>query len=233
MGAKRLSGLISAGGLIAGLAVASAAVAGSLEISGAGGNFSVPVTSLYEARFQTVIRQQYDYSCGSAAVATLLTYHYDRPTGEKQVFEAMFAAGDQEKIRKLGFSMLDMKAYLEAQGFHADGFRISLDKLVNVGVPAITLINTKGYKHFVLVKGLTEDEILVGDPALGVKVYPRAKFEKLWNGILFAIRDKATVARAHFNQKQDWGVRPKAPIGTALSRDGLGVFSLQLGRSQF
>ncbi len=34
------------------------------------------VVSVKEARFTTTQRQQFDFSCGSAAVATLLTHHY-------------------------------------------------------------------------------------------------------------------------------------------------------------
>ncbi len=57
------------------------------------GNLSVRVTSLKEARFRTTMRQQYDFSCGSAAVATLLTYHYGHPITEQQIFTAMFDLG--------------------------------------------------------------------------------------------------------------------------------------------
>ena len=38
-----------------------------------GGSYRLQVTSLKEARFRTTVPQQYDFSCGSAATATLLT----------------------------------------------------------------------------------------------------------------------------------------------------------------
>ena len=60
----------------------AAATAAELSMIGFGGNFNVPVTSIREGRFQTVIRQEFDFSCGSAALASLLTYHYERPTTE-------------------------------------------------------------------------------------------------------------------------------------------------------
>ena len=212
-------------------------MAGSIEISVAGGNFSVPVTSLREARWQNVIKQQYDYSCGSAAVATLLTYHYDRPTGEKQVFEAMFEAGDQEKIRKLGFSLLDMKSYLETQGFRADGFRVSLDRLAATGIPAIALVNIKGYRHFVVVKGIKTGEVLVGDPALGVNMYPREEFEQIWaNGILFVIRDRKDIAQKRFNMARDWDLYRRAPVGWAEGMRDLAPVTVllpSLGHNEF
>lgn len=40
------------------------------------GNYSIRLTSLKEARFKTTVAQQYDFSCGSAATATLLTFQY-------------------------------------------------------------------------------------------------------------------------------------------------------------
>ncbi len=42
-----------------------------------------------------------------------------------------------------------------------------LEKLDNEGVPAIVLINERGYHHFVVVKGYKNGRVLVGDPARG------------------------------------------------------------------
>ena len=106
----------------------------------AGGSYTISVTSWRDIPFRTVVRQQYDYSCGSAAVATLLLHHYGLDVREAQVFQSMYARGDQERIQRVGFSMLDMRAYLERIGFQADGLRLSLDRLATLGVPAIALI---------------------------------------------------------------------------------------------
>lgn len=210
------------------LPVPAPAFAGQATVVAGGGTvFSVPLTSVREARFKTVVRQQYDFSCGSAAIATLLTYHYDRPTAEQEVFKAMFDAGDQEAIKTKGFSLLDMKNYLESIGFHADGYKAGLAKLAKVGIPAIVLIEIRGYRHFVVVKGVRDGEVVIGDPALGVKIYPRADFEKLMvNHIIFVIRDEIEVARQNFNADRDWAVRAKAPFGTAFGRNSLASFTL-------
>ena len=209
--------------------VAGPAEAGKFRAYIGGSSFSVPVTTIKEARFKTVIKQQYDFSCGAAAVATLLTFHYDRPTSEQDVFKVMFANGDKEKIRKEGFSLLDMKNYLEVNEYKADGFRISLDSLAHSRIPAIVLVQIRGYKHFVLIKGIRGDEVVVGDPAFGVKIYARAKFEKVLAGdVFFVIRTEKELARKHFNDDKDWAVRVKAPFGTALSRQELGSTLLLL-----
>jgi predicted double-glycine peptidase len=129
--------------------------------------------------------------------------------------------------------MLDMKHYLETVGLRSDGFRIALDQLESVGVPAITLINTRGYNHFVVVTGMERGRVLVADPAMGLRAIRRGEFDKMWNGILFMVRDRLTVAQANFNRADQWGVHPKPPID-ALSSETLGSFSMHLpGRNEF
>ncbi|MDJ0943663.1 MAG: C39 family peptidase [Kiloniellales bacterium] len=212
----------------------SGAKAGSVSIESTGGSFNVKVASVREARFKNVVKQQYDFSCGAAAVATVMTYHYERPIEEAEVFSAMFEAGDKEKIQQVGFSLLDMKNYLETQGYRANGYEVPLDKLVEAQIPGIALINTRGYMHFVVVKGVTADHVLVADPAMGNRVYPREDFEAMWNGIVFVILDDDEIAAAHFNQERDWRVRAKPPVDLVRRmRDESGYFSLTLPRQNY
>lgn len=204
------------------LVMSPPADAGVISIPGAsGGDFTVKVTSLKEARFKTTIRQQYDFSCGSAALATLLTFHYEDPLGEPEVFKAMYDAGNQEKIKKDGFSLLDIKKYLQARGYRADGFRTTLDKLKEIGIPAIVLINHDGYRHFVVVKGVTGSGVLLGDPSHGLRRMPRDRFESMWNGLLFLIRNKQNVATRYFNRERAWQTHARAPLGMALGNHEL------------
>ncbi len=207
------------------------ASAGTVWLPGVAGMSNVPTTSLQESKFAQVVRQQYDFSCGSAAVATLLTFHYARQTKEQDAFGAMYAAGDKEKIAVAGFSLLDMKAYLESIGYMADGYQATLDTLESAGVPAIALINYRGYRHFVVVKGIQNDEILIGDPALGIKFMSRSGFEALWdNGILFIIKNKPEVGQQHFNQSTEWNALGRAPLGAALTSDSLAQLTVGLPR---
>lgn len=207
----------------------------ALDLPGyGGGKFTVPVISLKEARFKATLRQQYDFSCGSAAVATLLTHQYDYPVSEQQVFEEMFAHGNQQKIQKEGFSLLDIKQYLAKHGFVADGFEQPLQKLADTGLPAIVLIAEKGYHHFVVIKGMRDGRILIGDPSSGTRAIPRSSFEAIWvNKLLFVIHNQQQGA-VKFNNTADWRVAPRAPLGTVINNDGLGNVSLpKLGPGDF
>jgi predicted double-glycine peptidase len=198
-----------------------------------GVHYSVPVKSIKEVRRASTMLQQYDFSCGSAALATLLTHHYDYPANERTIFEDMYTRGDQQKIRKEGFSLLDMKNFLEARGFHADGFQQPLEKLAEAGIPAIVLISENGYNHFVVIKGLRGDRILIGDPASGTRVMPRELFEGIWkNKLLFVVHNR--IEQARFNLASDWSAAPLAPLASGVGRDSLSNITLpKLGPGDF
>ena len=195
---------------------------------GIGGDLTVSVASYKETKYRSVIKQKYDFSCGSAAVATLLTHHYGLPTTETEAFNAMFEAGDRDKIRKKGFSLLDMKSYLERRGLRADGYRLSLDALADLGVPAIVLINAGGYKHFVVVKGIKDGVVLYADPARGLERTSAQRFSDMSEGITFLVKDQARMARASFNDAKDWKARQGAPLGAADGQIGISEFPLSL-----
>ncbi len=228
---KSFSGLLKVMALS--VALNGVACAGAFTLPGAtgiGGTLSVPLHSITESKFDGVVKQFHDFSCGSAAVATLLSYHYEHAVSEEDVFTYMWERGDKKKIESLGFSMLDMKKYLDAQGFRSDGFKISLEKFRKYHVPGIVLINTNGYQHFVVIKGLNDRMVLVGDPALGKRVIPLEDFKKQWSGIVFLIRNHANIGRYYFNQRDEWGNLASAPLeaGVARNRPDLSDLSLSL-----
>lgn len=216
------------------VALASTAAAQQAYLpSMGGGDVVMPVTSIRQSRLAGTLLQQYDFSCGSAAVATLLTHHYGLAISESTVFESMFRQGDPQKIRREGFSLLDMKRFLKSQGFEADGFEQPLEKLLEARVPAIVLINENGYHHFVVVKGLRGDRVLLGDPANGTRAVLRPDFEASWQSrLLFVIHNR--MESAHFNRTADWRAAPQAPLMAGVNRDGLAAITMPaLGPGDF
>jgi predicted double-glycine peptidase len=200
---------------------ATPAVAMKAEVqTSPGTSYPIRLTSLKEARFRNTIRQKYDFSCGSAAVATLLTYQYGYPIDEQAAFDVMFTNGDRAKIGKEGFSLLDIKRFLASRGFDADGFDVPLEKLDDEGIPAIVLINERGYHHFVVIKGYKNGRVLVGDPARGTRSMSKRRFDAMWNNhVVFVIHNERD--RAIFNSPRDWAVAPAAPISEGIERNGL------------
>ncbi|CAM2195419.1 C39 family peptidase [Paraburkholderia kururiensis] len=219
--------------LAAGMIV-QAASADPINISDPrGGYYGMHVTSLKEARFKRTVKQQFDFSCGSAAVATLLTYQYDYPVTEQQAFIEMYEHGNQEKIRREGFSLLDIRNFLMAHGFQADGYEVPLSKLEETKTPAIVLIVEHGYHHFVVVKGMRNGRVLIGDPATGTRAISQETFEERWQDhVVFVIHNRPEPPR--FNDVSDWHVAPQAPLYVGIPRDSLfQVVVPKLGPGEF
>ena len=147
-----------------------------------------PVRSLLEIRQANVIVQQWDVSCGAAALATLLTYHQGDPVSEKAVAQAMLGKTDPLRVKlRRGFSLLDLKRYAEARGFQAEGYSgMSLAELEQLG-PAIVAVTLDRYPHFVVFRGRSGDRVLLADPAFGNRSVEVEVFEKAWQKIAFAV----------------------------------------------
>ena len=102
-----------------------------------------------------------------------------------------------------------MKRYLESLGLVADGYRLPLEMLRETSTPAIAVIKVKSYKHFVVVKGVSAQNVLIGDPAMGLRMETRKHFRTLWkNKIVFVIHEgpDILITKKTFNNPQDWNI---------------------------
>lgn len=138
-------------------------------------------------KFEDLVRQQTDFSCGAAVMATIFNGAYGYQTTERQVLVNMLKVADPDTVRQKGFSLLDMKTYAQSVGLNAEGYRIDYPALAGLNIPVIVLIDVRGYKHFVVVRKVFGDQIAIGDPALGNRTMTRAQFEQAWNNIAFVV----------------------------------------------
>ncbi len=171
------------------IGLASVAEAAQMPIAALPGGTVIykPVQSLRERRFADLVQQKTDFSCGAAALATVLKQAYWLDVDETHIIEGMLANSDQELVKTQGFSMLDMKRYVESIGMRARGYRIEPENLSSVSIPVVVLMDIRGYKHFVVLQRTEKDWVYVGDPVLGHKRYKFDDFVKGWNGIIFAV----------------------------------------------
>jgi hypothetical protein len=153
----------------------------ALALATPAGTQAKAVRTLLDLRDQALVRQQWDLSCGAAAVATLLTYEWNDPVTERQAALGMLRAGDAQLVRaRLGFSLLDLKRFAATRGLLATGYAgLSLDELIGM-TPAIVPLQARGSGHFVVVRGRRGDRVLVGDPAFGNRTLTTDAFLKLW-----------------------------------------------------
>jgi predicted double-glycine peptidase len=148
-----------------------------------------PVRSLLEMRQEGVVIQQWDASCGAAALATVFTYTLGNPVTEREVAQAMLRRTDPLRVKvRGGFSLLDMKRFAESRGFKAEGYRgLSLEELLAQKSP-IVLISARGDPHFVVVRGRREGRIELADPAFGNRSMSVERFSEAWqDGIGFVV----------------------------------------------
>ena len=149
-----------------------------------------PVRSLLEIRQQNVVVQKWDTSCGAAALATLLRHQHGLGDSEKEIAEAMLRVTDPLKVKvRGGFSLLDLKRYADARGLEGVGYmNLSLDDLLDMA-PAVVPVMTRGYPHFVVVRGRSDEKVLIADPAFGNRTMDVLTFERAWQGnIGFIVR---------------------------------------------
>jgi predicted double-glycine peptidase len=152
-----------------------------------------PVRSLLEIRREGVVVQQWDLSCGAAALATVLTYGLKDPITEKSVAQGMLRGTDALRVKvRGGFSLLDMKRFAESRGHTAQGFRnVSMEELLRMQNPIVP-IDEHGDPHFVVVRGLRDGRVDIADPGFGNRLMSVERFSSAWKeGIAFVVARKA------------------------------------------
>lgn len=151
------------------------------------GLLHVPVVSFQDRQFAGIVHQQTDYSCGAAAIATILDDAYGMRLSERAAIVGMLRVSDFQTVKYRGFSMLDMKHYVESIGMRGIGYKLTLDMLYKVQVPSIVLMSIEGYEHFVVLKKATPEYVYVADPMLGNRSIPTPDFVSSWNNIIFVV----------------------------------------------
>ena len=152
-----------------------------------------------------VVKQQYDYSCGSAALATLLNYYLGEQFTEKQVIQALVEYGDKQQIEKLrAFSLLDMKRFVEKLGYKGTGYKAEIEDLKNLGKPCIVPVEIFGYSHFCVFRGIFQDHVFLADPYLGNVSYTVGEFKKMWQrNVAFVVTNGEIVSSALMLKEED------------------------------
>lgn len=143
------------------------------------------VKSLFEMRQENTVIQQWDLSCGAAALTTLLNFQHQDMVTEKAVATALM--GREEYIKnpmlvniRQGFSLLDLKRYVDGRGYEGIGYgKLTFDDLVKKA-PIIVPVNLLGYNHFVVFRGTKGNRVLVADPAWGNRTLLIKQFEEVW-----------------------------------------------------
>jgi len=208
-------------------AAQSAGVGGATAHASAAPDRELRVASMRELRDRGVVRQQLDYSCGAAALATLLTYGLDAPTDEESLLRAVFEPLSPEQLvdlQKNGLSLRHLQVLAEQRGFKAQGFRLGADQLAKLRRPVIVFIRPGGYPHFAVLKGVRDGRAYLADPSLGNVRMPLTRFVEQWadasdpseRGVIFAVERTDGQWPARYALQSQDGLAPPIEAGSAL-----------------
>lgn len=141
-------------------------------------------------KFEQIVKQGLDYSCGSASMATILEYYFGDPISESSLTLDMTARLSKEELEdriKEGFSMLDMRDTLVRFGYQAVGVKLSFEQVQQLKGPIVVLLRKEEINHFVVLKGIVNDLVQIADPTSGNLKLTKSEFLHYWQGEALAI----------------------------------------------
>lgn len=133
----------------------------------------LPVQSWKALRDARIVKQDKDFSCGGASLATLLNEFYHQNVTEEALLKAM----DKGDLRA---SFDDMQKALPKFGFKAQGFAATYEQLIKLKMPVVVYLKHRKDDHFSVLRGINEDTVWLADPALGNRTYSKAQFLDMW-----------------------------------------------------
>ena len=151
------------------------------------------VKNARQIRNEYVVMQQRDFSCGAAALATVLNYYWEENVSETALLVLVAKILTKEELKDRvtnGLSLIDLKRVAQAGGYTAILGKFSIERLGESKLPLIVAITVNGYDHFVVYRGRDDNYIYLADPIRGKLRIPVATFVEQWqkNAILAVIK---------------------------------------------
>ncbi len=178
--------------------------------------FQERICSYQELQRVRVVMQQRDYSCGAAALATVIRYYWGDPVTEEQflmLLARIRTPKELEEREKNGLALTDLRDIANKAGYQASLGKLTFPEIAKSKVPLVVGIKVNGHEHFVVYRGTDCYWVYLADPLRGnVRVYAW-EFVQQWqeNAIL-------VVAKANTKVKD---VNPLGPRPSEIRRGWL------------
>lgn len=144
-----------------------------LYINDMGFQKSIPIKSWKTLRDDRIVKQDLDYSCGAASIATILNEYYGLTITEEEILKRM----NKEDLRA---SFDDMANALAQLGFRGVGLAASFEQLTKLKIPVIIYAQYRKNDHFSVLRGIDKNTVWLADPSLGNRTYSKHQFLKMW-----------------------------------------------------
>ncbi|HEB57204.1 MAG TPA: peptidase C39 [Gammaproteobacteria bacterium] len=134
---------------------------------------AIPVKTWKDLRDERIVKQDLDYSCGAASVATIMNGFYGMAVTEAELLSAMENDGTA--------SFQDLADVVHAYGLKGVGVALNFEQLRQLKVPAIAYLKYRDDDHFSVVRGIDADgSVTLGDPSWGNRRFTKHQFLKMW-----------------------------------------------------
>lgn len=153
-----------------------------------------------ELRQRNVVMQRHDYSCGAAALATILRYYWQDPVGERDVVAVILNMLTNEEILdrvKNGMAISDLRQAAVKMGYQSSIGTMSFADLCGARVPLVVPIRLQEYDHFVVYRGVADGRVYLADPIRGNVRPTVAEFCSQWqkHAVLAVAKPGASLPR--------------------------------------
>lgn len=141
----------------------------------------------------TLTRQQAEFDCGSAALATLLSFYTDRAVEPDHLIRSRsFTTDEWQRVRREGFSLsqlADMAAALKAE---PSVTRLPSRALSSVPLPVLVYLRLPTGPHFSVLTGIAGRRVTLADPTQGALMWTLNQFLRAWApdglGLLLSVK---------------------------------------------
>jgi predicted double-glycine peptidase len=165
------------------------------------------------------VRQTFDFSCGAAALATMLTYYWGVPTTEIDVMKVLrsrYPEQDWKSLQDRGFSFDDLIWAAGKLGFEAQGAEVSAGQLAKLDGPVIVHLDKGKFQHFSVARAAKAGHVFLSDPVVGTVTLSLGEFEEQYTGNALAVWKRG----APLPKSAILG-RPIAPLDPSLVIGGI------------
>ena len=153
-----------------------ASVAFTAELKSTSLHGSIGVTSWKALRDFRVVKQEFDYSCGAASVATLLNGFYGLDVTEADILQSIG--------KDAAASFENLANAVVPYGFKSGGLVVSFDDLKKLSIPVIAYLKHQGQDHFTVLRGVSKQgNVAIGDPSWGNRRFRPHQFRKIWETV--------------------------------------------------
>jgi predicted double-glycine peptidase len=142
------------------------------------------ICSYQELQRRNIVMQQRDYSCGAAALATLVKFYWGDPVTEETFLNAVDQVlkdpADRLDRIKNGLTITDLRRAAVAEGYLASIGKLSIQQLRESKAPLLVGIVVDEFDHFVVYRGADDYYVYLADPARGNLRLPIWEFRCIW-----------------------------------------------------